>query len=108
LCPGLASYLFASLDTYWHSAHSDHNCSTIPPHQHFVHCCSFVVAAVQSEETESWDADSVAEEFEIPTLQLAFFAADPDKKLVLEKKNHHGTSYGFLELECVVAFSFDP
>jgi hypothetical protein len=39
-----------------------------------MHCCSFVVAAVQSEEIESWGAESVAEEFEILDLQLALLA----------------------------------
>jgi hypothetical protein len=38
-----------------------------------MHCSSFEVAAVQSEEIESWGAESVAEEFEIPDLQLALW-----------------------------------
>jgi hypothetical protein len=57
----------------------------------------FAVAAVQSKETKSWGAKSVAEEFEIPMLHLASFAADQDRRHVLEK-NHHRTSCGFLEL----------
>jgi hypothetical protein len=36
-----------------------------------MHCCSFEVAAVQSEKIGSWGAESVTEEFEIPDLQLA-------------------------------------
>jgi hypothetical protein len=56
------------------------------------------VVAVQSQETESWGAESDVEESGIPTLQLASFASDLDKKQVLEKKNHHGTSCGFIEL----------
>jgi hypothetical protein len=39
-----------------------------------MHCSSFEVAVVQSEEIESWGAESVAEEFEIPDLQLALWA----------------------------------
>jgi hypothetical protein len=39
-----------------------------------MHCYSFEVAAVQSEEIGSWGAKSVAEEFEIPDLQLALWA----------------------------------
>jgi hypothetical protein len=38
-----------------------------------MHCCSFEVAAVQSEVIGSWGAESVAEEFEIPDLQLALW-----------------------------------
>jgi hypothetical protein len=57
----------------------------------------FAVAAVQSKETESWGSKSVTEEFEIPMLHLASFAADKDGRHVLEKK-HHRTSCGFLEL----------
>jgi hypothetical protein len=53
---------------------------------------------VQSNETKSWGVESVTVEFEIPTLQLASFATDPNGKQVLEMKNHHGTSCGFLEL----------
>jgi hypothetical protein len=45
-----------------------------------MHCCSIAVAVVQSEETESWGAESIAEESGIPTLQLASFVADPDEK----------------------------
>jgi hypothetical protein len=97
LCPRLESDLPAFLDTYWHSVHFDHNYS-MAPHKNYVHCCSFVVAVVQSEETESWSAKSVAVEFEIPTLELASFAANQDGRQVLEKKNHHKTSFGFLEL----------
>jgi hypothetical protein len=67
-----------------------------------------MVVAVQSEETKSWGTESVVEEFEIPVLQLASFIADQDGRQVLEKKNHHGTSCGFLELECVASFSFVP
>jgi hypothetical protein len=36
-----------------------------------MHCCSFVVEAVRSEEIGSWGAESVTEEFEIIDLQLA-------------------------------------
>jgi hypothetical protein len=43
----------------------------VPQHKNSVHCCSFAVAAVQSEEIGSWAAESVAEEFEILNLQLA-------------------------------------
>jgi hypothetical protein len=70
----LESDLLASLDTYWRSAHSDHNCSTVPQHQYFVHYCFSTVAAVQSEEIASWGAESVAEEIEILDLQLALLA----------------------------------
>jgi hypothetical protein len=48
----------------------------VPQHQNFVHCCSFAVAAVQSEEIGSWGAESVTEEFEILDLQLALLAVD--------------------------------
>jgi hypothetical protein len=65
-----------------------------------------VVAAVPSEESGSWGVESVAEEFEIPVLQLASFAVGQDGKQVLEKKNHHGTSCVFLELQCATSFSF--
>jgi hypothetical protein len=61
---------------------------------------------VQSEETKSWGAESNAEESGIPVLQLASFAADLDGKQVLEKKNHHGSSCGFFELQCTASFSF--
>jgi hypothetical protein len=61
---------------------------------------------VQSEETKSQGAESIAEEPGIPTPQLASFIADPDGKQVYEKKNHHGTSCGFLELQCAASFSF--
>jgi hypothetical protein len=40
----------------------------IPQLQNFVHCGSFEVAAVQSEEIGSWGTESVVEEFEIPDL----------------------------------------
>jgi hypothetical protein len=70
----LESDLPASLDTYWHSAQSDHNCSMVPPHNNSMHCCSFVVATVQSKETKSWGIESVTK-FEIPELQLASFDA---------------------------------
>jgi hypothetical protein len=53
---------------------------------------------VQSEETKTWGAESITEESGIPVLQLASFAADPDGKQVLEKKNHHRTFCRFLEL----------
>jgi hypothetical protein len=46
----------------------------VSQHHNFVHCCSFDVAAVQSEEIGSWGTESVAEEFEIPDLQLALWA----------------------------------
>jgi hypothetical protein len=49
-----------------------------------VHYCSFVMAAVQSEETESWGTEFDAEVFEIPALQLASFAAIPDERQVDE------------------------
>jgi hypothetical protein len=42
----------------------------VPQHQYFVHYCSSMVAAVQSEEIGSWGAEPVAE-FEILDLQLA-------------------------------------
>jgi hypothetical protein len=45
----------------------------VPQLQNSVHCCSFEVAAVQSEEIGSWGAESVTEEFEIPDLQLALW-----------------------------------
>jgi hypothetical protein len=64
-----------------------------------VHYCFFVVAVVQSEETESWGTESNAEEFGIPALQLASFATDQDERQVLMKKNHHGASCGFLDLQ---------
>jgi hypothetical protein len=43
----------------------------VPQHQNSAHCCSFEVAAVQSEESGNWGAESVVEEIEIPDLQLA-------------------------------------
>jgi hypothetical protein len=46
----------------------------VPQHQNSVHCCSFEVAVVQSEEIGNWGAESVVEEFEIPDLQLALWA----------------------------------
>jgi hypothetical protein len=46
----------------------------VPQHQYFVHYCSSVVVAVQSEEIRSWGAESVAEEFEILDLPLALLA----------------------------------
>jgi hypothetical protein len=55
-----------------------------------MHSCSFEVAAVQSKEIGSWAAESVAEEFEIPVLQLALWAvhsADQVGKLVLVMMN---------------------
>jgi hypothetical protein len=55
----------------------------VPQHQNSVHCCSFEVAAVQSEEIGSWGTESVTEEFEIPDLQLALWtvhSADQVKK----------------------------
>jgi hypothetical protein len=45
----------------------------VPQHQNYVHCCSFEVAAVQSEEIRSWGAEFVTEEFEILDLQLALW-----------------------------------
>jgi hypothetical protein len=63
---------------------------------------------VQSEESRSWGTESVAEEFKIPTLQLAYFTFDQDGRQVLERKNHHGTSCGFPELQCAISFSFAP
>jgi hypothetical protein len=36
-----------------------------------MHCCSFEVAAMQSEEIRSWGAEFVVKEFEISDLQLA-------------------------------------
>jgi hypothetical protein len=68
----------ASLDTYWHSAHLEQNYNMVPQHPKSMHCCFFAVAAVQSEETESWGAESDAEESGIPTLQLASFVAEQD------------------------------
>jgi hypothetical protein len=65
----------------------------VPQHQNFVHCCSFEVEAVQSEEIGSWDAESVAEEFEIPVLYLALWAvhsADQVRKHVIMMMNQHG------------------
>jgi hypothetical protein len=76
LCLELESDLPTSLDTYYHSARSDHNYSTVLQHQNYVRCCFFVVAAMQSEETECWGAESDVEESGIPALQLASFAAD--------------------------------
>jgi hypothetical protein len=46
----------------------------VSQHQNSVHYCSFEVAAVESEEIGSWGAESIAEEFEIPDLQLALWA----------------------------------
>jgi hypothetical protein len=65
----------------------------VPQHQNSVHCCSFEVAAVQSEEIGSWGAESVTEELEIPDLQLALWAvhsADQVGKQVLVVMNQHG------------------
>jgi hypothetical protein len=80
----------------------------VPQHENFVHYCSFVVSVVQSEETESWGDESNAEESRIPVLQLASFAANLGGREALEKKNHHRTSCGFLELQCAASFSFVP
>jgi hypothetical protein len=88
----LESDLPASLDTCWHSAHSDHNYSTVPQHQYFVHYCSSVVAAMQSEEIGTWGAESVAEEFEILDLQLALLvvhSAAQDGTQVLVMMNQY-------------------
>jgi hypothetical protein len=38
------------------------------------------MAMVQSEETGNWGAEPITVEFEIPVLQLASFAADPNGK----------------------------
>jgi hypothetical protein len=65
----------------------------VPQHQYFVHYCSSVVAAVQSEEIGSWSAESIVEEFEILDLQLALLAihsADQVGKQVLVMMNQHG------------------
>jgi hypothetical protein len=43
----------------------------VPQHQNSTHCCSFEVAAMQSEEIGSWGAEFVVKEFEISDLQLA-------------------------------------
>jgi hypothetical protein len=48
--------------------------------ENYVYYCSFVVAAVQSEETESWGAIYAAGESGIPVLQPAFFAADQNER----------------------------
>jgi hypothetical protein len=64
----------------------------VPQHQNLVHCCSFAVAAVQSEEIGSWGTESVAEEFEILDLQLTLLdvhSADQVGKHVLVKMNQH-------------------
>jgi hypothetical protein len=64
----------------------------VPQHQNYVHCCSFEVAAVQSEEIGCWGAESFIEEFEIPDLQLALWAihsADQVRKQVLVMMNQH-------------------
>jgi hypothetical protein len=53
----------------------------VPQHQNSMHCCSFEVAAVQSEEIGSWGAESVVEEFEIPDLQLALWAVDSSNQV---------------------------
>jgi hypothetical protein len=37
-----------------------------------VYCCSFVVVAVQSEETENWSVESVTAEFEVPMCHTPF------------------------------------
>jgi hypothetical protein len=37
----------------------------VPQHQNSAHCCSFEVAAVQSEEIGNWGTESIVEEFEI-------------------------------------------
>jgi hypothetical protein len=70
-----------------------------------VHCCSFVMAPVQSEEADSWGTESDVEVFEIPALQLTSFAAVPDERYVLEMINHHGTSCCFLGLQCATSSS---
>jgi hypothetical protein len=51
------------------------------------------MAAVRSEEIGSWGAESVAEEIEIPDLQLTLWAvhsADQFRKQVLVMMNEHG------------------
>jgi hypothetical protein len=73
-----------------------------------MHCCNFAAAIVQSEEIESWGAQYVGKHFGIPMLQLASFAADPDGKEVFERKNHHRTLCGFLELLCATSSSCIP
>jgi hypothetical protein len=68
-----------------------------------MHCCSFVVAAMQSEESGSWGTEFATEEFETPVLQLASFVArsvDNDGRWVLAMKNQHETSCCFPELQC--------
>jgi hypothetical protein len=65
----------------------------VPQHQNSIHCCSFEVAAVQSEEIGSWGAESVVKEFEILGMQLALWAvhsADQVGKQVLVMMNQHG------------------
>jgi hypothetical protein len=64
----------------------------VPQLQNYVHCCSFEVAAVQSEEIGSWGTESVIEEFEIPDPQLALWVVHTDDqvgKQVLMMMNQH-------------------
>jgi hypothetical protein len=58
-----------------------------------MHYCSFEVAAVQSKEIGSWGIESVAEEIEIPDLQLALWAVhstEQVRKQALVMMNQHG------------------
>jgi hypothetical protein len=64
----------------------------VPQHQYFVHYCSSAVAVVQSVEIRSWDAESIAEEFEILDLQLALLVVHStaqDRTQVLVMMNQH-------------------
>jgi hypothetical protein len=45
-----------------------------------MHCCSFALVAVQSEETKSWGAEFIAAVSGIPALQLASFIADQNER----------------------------
>jgi hypothetical protein len=63
---------------------------------------------VKSEETKSWGTESIAEESRIHVLLPASFAANQNERLVLEKKNNHETSCGFLGLQCTASSSCTP
>jgi hypothetical protein len=89
-------------------ASSDHNCSTAPQHKDSMCCCFFAMVVVQNEEIKSWGAESDAEVFEIPVLQLASFAAVLNERHVPEMMNHHRTSGCFLGLQCASSSSCVP
>jgi hypothetical protein len=74
-----------------------------------MHSYFFVVAAVQSERSESWGVESFAGEFEILDPYLAFWAvrsADLSGNLVPTRKNQHGSLCYSPEVQCAASSFF--